>query len=61
MTTVRAEGTAELHESAPPADEVEAYVKKYREGIARIGFDVDDFAQAYTVAGRVTPTRRQVW
>jgi PPOX class probable F420-dependent enzyme len=58
---VRVEGTAELDESAPPADEVEAYVEKYREGIARIGFDVDGFAQAYTVAVRVTPTRWQVW
>jgi PPOX class probable F420-dependent enzyme len=58
---VRVEGTAELDESAPPADELEAYVEKYREGIARIGFDVDGFAQAYTVAVRVTPTRWQVW
>jgi PPOX class probable F420-dependent enzyme len=58
---VRVEGTAELDESAPPADEVEAYVEKYREGIARIGFDVDGFAQAYTVAVRVTPTRWQLW
>lgn len=47
---MRVEGTAELDESAPPADEVEAYVKKYREGITRIGFVVGDFAQAYTVA-----------
>ena len=58
---VRLEGTAEIVEDAPPADEVEAYVEKYRDSIARIGFDVDGFARAYSVAVRVTPTRWQVW
>jgi len=58
---VRVEGTAEIAENAPPADEVEAYVEKYRQSIARIGFDVDGFARAYSVAVRVTPERWQVW
>ncbi len=57
----RVEGTAEIDDNAPPADEVDAYVDKYREAIARIGFDVDGFARAYSVAVRVTPTRWQVW
>ena len=52
---------AEIAVAAPPANEVEAYVEKYREGIARIGFDVDGFARAYSVAIRVTPERWQVW
>lgn len=58
---VRAEGTAEIVEDAPPATEVPEYVEKYRDAIARIGFDPDGFARAYSVAIRVTPTRWQVW
>ena len=38
---VRAEGTAEIVEDAPPATEVTEYVEKYRDAIARIGFDPD--------------------
>jgi PPOX class probable F420-dependent enzyme len=58
---VRAEGTAEIVEDAPPATEIPEYVEKYRDAIARIGFDPDGFARAYSVAIRVTPTRWQVW
>jgi PPOX class probable F420-dependent enzyme len=58
---VRVEGTAEIAGDASPANEVGAYVEKYRESIARIGFDVDGFARAYSTAIRVTPTRWQVW
>lgn len=58
---VRVEGTAEIAEDAPPADEVEAYVEKYRRSIARIGFDVRGFTRAYSVAVRVTPERWQAW
>ena len=58
---VRAEGTAEIVEDAPPATEIPEYVEKYRDAIARIGFDPDGFARAFSVAIRVTPTRWQVW
>ncbi len=58
---VRAEGTAEIVEDAPPATEVSPYLEKYRESIARIGFDEEGFARAYSVAIRVRPTRWQVW
>jgi PPOX class probable F420-dependent enzyme len=58
---VRAEGTAEVVQDVPPADEVGAYVEKYRESIARIGFDPDGLARTYSVALRVTPDRWQVW
>ena len=58
---VRVEGTAEIAEDAPPATEVGDYLEKYRAAIARIGFDSDGFARAYSVAFRVTPTRWQVW
>ena len=58
---VRAEGTAEIVEDAPPATAVPEYVEKYRDAIARIGFDLDGFARAFSVAIRVSPTRWQVW
>ena len=58
---VRVEGTAEVVQDVPPADELGEYVEKYRESIARIGFDPGGFAQSYSVALRVTPDRWQVW
>jgi PPOX class probable F420-dependent enzyme len=58
---VRVEATAEVVQDVPPADEVGEYLEKYRESIARIGFDPDGFARAYSVAIRVTPDRWQAW
>jgi len=58
---VRLEGSASIDEDAPLSSEVAPYVEKYRESIARIGYDVDGFARAYSVAVRVRPERWQVW
>ena len=58
---VRVEGTAEVVQDVPPADEIGERVEKYRENIARIGFDPDGFARTYSVALRVTPERWRVW
>ena len=58
---VRAEGTAEVAQDVPTANEVAANVEKYRESITRIGFGPDGFTRAYSVALRVTPERWQVW
>ena len=58
---VRVEGTAAILEEIPPANEMPEYVEKYRAAIARIGFDPDGFAQAYSIAIKITPTRWQVW
>lgn len=58
---VRVEGVAEILDGFPPATEVGEYVEKYRESIARIGFDPEGFARAYPVALRVTPERWQIW
>lgn len=58
---VRVEGAAEVVPDVPPANEVVDYLEKYREAIARIGFDPEGFARAYSVALRVTPARWQVW
>ncbi len=58
---VRIEGTTEVAQDIPPADEIGEYVTKYRESMTRIGFDPDGFARTYSVALRVTPDRWQVW
>ena len=58
---VRVEGMAKIVEVAPPATEVPEYVEKYRDAIARIGFDLEGFARAFSVALWVTPMRWQVW
>jgi PPOX class probable F420-dependent enzyme len=58
---VRFEGAAELLKDFAPANEVGEYLEKYRESIARIGFDPDGFARAYPIALRVTPDRWRVW
>lgn len=58
---VRAEGEAGILDDAPPSTEVPEYLEKYRESIARIGYDPEGFARAYSVALRVTPARWQVW
>lgn len=47
-------GSAQIDTAAPPADQVPAYVEKYAGGIARIGMTPEKFAQAYSVAIRVT-------
>jgi PPOX class probable F420-dependent enzyme len=49
-------GQAHIDPDAPPANQVSAYVEKYREAITRIGMNPDSFAQSYSVALYVTPT-----
>ena len=58
---VRAEGTAEVVQDVPPANEVGEYLEKNSESIARIGFDPDGFAWTYSVALRAKPDRWRVW
>lgn len=48
-------GDARIDPDAPPADRVEAYVTKYRDGMRRIGMTPESFARAYPVALRITP------
>lgn len=49
-------GSAQVDPTAPPADQLEAYLEKYRERISGIGMTPASFAAAYSVALRVTPT-----
>jgi PPOX class probable F420-dependent enzyme len=46
-------GEARIDPRTPPADQVPAYVAKYREGMRRIGMTPESFARAYSVAVRV--------
>ena len=48
-------GEATLPEDAPPADEVPAYVEKYRERMAHLGYSPEKFARDYSVSLRVRP------
>jgi PPOX class probable F420-dependent enzyme len=50
-------GEARLAGDAPGADQMSAYVAKYREGMRRIGMTPESFARAYSVAIRITPQR----
>jgi PPOX class probable F420-dependent enzyme len=50
-------GEARIVTDVPPADQVPAYLEKYRTGIKRIGMTPAGFAAAYSVAIRLTPTK----
>lgn len=50
-------GQAYLAEDTPRANEVPAYMEKYRDGIAGIGMSPEEFAQSYSVAVRVRPAK----
>jgi PPOX class probable F420-dependent enzyme len=49
-------GEAHIDQAAPPANQVAAYLEKYRQAITRIGMDPDSFAQSYSIPLYVTPT-----
>ena len=49
-------GQARIAADAPPAHQVPEYAGKYRNLIPRLGMTPERFAQAYSVAMRVTPT-----
>lgn len=51
------EGTAEVPPELPPADQVEAYKKKYQDGFKRINMAPDEFAQSYSVPIRFHPRK----
>jgi PPOX class probable F420-dependent enzyme len=50
-------GEAAVDESAPPSNQIAAYLDKYRDGIAAINFTPESLAAEFSVAIRVTPTR----
>ena len=54
-------GVAEVDESAPAANRLDAYVKKYGPLIERLGTDPAGFAAEYAVPIRIRPTRLRAW
>jgi len=54
---VTIEGTAAVDPDAPPSDQLEAYVAKYREGIRALGWTPAKLAKDYSVAIRILPVR----
>jgi PPOX class probable F420-dependent enzyme len=55
------EGEASLPDDAPPADQVQAYIDKYGPRIEQYGWTRESFANDYSRAIRVTPTRVRIW
>lgn len=54
-------GDARVDHAAPRVDELPGYVAKYRDAIARLGSNPAEFAQAYSVAVRITPAKLRAW
>jgi PPOX class probable F420-dependent enzyme len=54
---VSIECLASIAEDDAPALGVPEYVEKYREGVADLGWSEQQFAEAYSVPIRITPTR----
>jgi PPOX class probable F420-dependent enzyme len=54
-------GMAAIEESAPAAFELPPYTEKYRDEIARMGSDPEEFSGAYSVPIRITPTKLRAW
>lgn len=57
---VSIEGTAELFDN-PPLTEFPAYLERYTEKLAAMGYEAGPFAHAYSMGIRVTPTRFRVY
>ena len=54
------DATAEI--TADPVKEHDAaYVQKYRQLIADLGYEVERFARAYATGIRIVPTRARMW
>ena len=54
-------GEAAVDEAAPAAFEHPEYIDKYRDEIARLGSNPEQFSAAYSVPIRIRPTRLRAW
>lgn len=55
------EGAARIIEGQPLAHEVAAYLAKYRDAIASLGWTPEQMAAEYSIALSITPTRVRVY
>ena len=58
---VTLEGTARIDSTLPSADQLPAYVAKYREFMARNGWTPEVFASKYSTPIRISLTRGRAW
>lgn len=54
-------GTARIDKSAPPADKMRAYMKKYGDMIPGLNMTREEYGHRYSVAIRVTPGAMRGW
>ena len=55
------DAAAEILQDGPPADQVPAYVEKYRGEMRENGWSPARFAELYSQPLRVTPTAARIW
>jgi PPOX class probable F420-dependent enzyme len=54
-------GVAAVDESAPAAFELPPYIVKYRDEIARLGSDPEQFSAGYAIPIRIRPIKLRAW
>jgi PPOX class probable F420-dependent enzyme len=54
-------GTARVDPSAHSADQIPAYMAKYREEIEHLGWSTEYYLSEYTVPIRITPVKLRGW
>jgi len=54
-------GTARIDSSLPPAQQIEAYLDKYRNGVRGLGMTPETFGNAYSVPIVITPVLVRYW
>lgn len=54
-------GTATIEKQPTPANKHRAYLKKYKEGIVRLGATPAQFSSEYSVAIRIAPSKLRGW
>lgn len=58
---VTIEGRARVDDTIPPAHEWPEYIAKYGKSISGLGWTPQEFAEGYSVAITITPTRVRAW
>lgn len=54
-------GEASIVDGHPAAHEVPAYLRKYREGIARLEMSPEEFSREYSIAIKIRPAQVRGW
>ncbi|HUG34711.1 MAG TPA: TIGR03667 family PPOX class F420-dependent oxidoreductase [Anaerolineales bacterium] len=54
-------GKARIDAQCPPAHKHRAYLRKYKDGIRRLGAAPEQFSAEYSIAIRITPAKLRGW